>query len=45
MEESSQYFVEQIEEIKIFSGLLGRLDIIGIDKRGMFFLDQEISEL
>lgn len=41
-----QFFLgEQIEEIRIFSGLLDRLDVIGIDKRGMFFLDQEIGEL
>ena len=41
-----QFFLnEQVEEIKLFAGLLDRLEIIGYDKKGMFFLDQEIAEL
>lgn len=40
-----QWFLgEQIEEIKLFAGLLDRLEVIGYDKKGMFFLDQEIAE-
>lgn len=41
-----QWFLkEQVEEIKVFSGLLDRLEIIGSDKKGMYFLDTEISNL
>jgi ferritin len=41
-----QWFLnEQVEEIKVFAGLLDRLEIIGYDKKGMFFLDKEIEEL
>ena len=41
-----QFFLkEQIEEIKLIAGLLDRLEIVGYDKKGMFFLDQEIGEL
>lgn len=39
------YLSEQVEEIKLFSGLLDRLSIIGNDKLGQFSLDEEISEL
>jgi len=39
------YLNEQVEEIKLYSGLLDRLEIIGCDKKGMYFLDQEIGEL
>ena len=38
-----QWFLnEQVEEINKFSGLLDRLEIIGNDKKGQFFLDQEM---
>lgn len=41
-----QWFLnEQVEEIKLFAGLLDRLEVIGYDKKGMFFLDKEIGEL
>lgn len=41
-----QWFLnEQVEEIKVFAGLLDRLEVIGYDKKGMFFLDQEIGNL
>jgi ferritin len=39
------YLGEQIEEIKTVAGLLDRLEVIGNDKKGQFFLDQEIGEL
>jgi ferritin len=41
-----QWFLnEQVEEIKVFAGLLDRLEVIGYDKKGMFFLDKEIDKL
>lgn len=40
-----QWFLsEQVEEIDLFSGWLDRLAIIGYDKLGMYFLDNEILE-
>lgn len=40
-----QWFIhEQREEEATLLGWLDRLEIIGYDKKGMFFLDQEIAE-
>jgi len=39
------YFKEQAEEEAIYLGLLVRLEVIGNDKKGLFFLDKEIGEL
>lgn len=37
------YIAEQVDEEGQFIDLLDRLDIIGADKRGEFFLDQELA--
>jgi len=39
------YFNEQKEEEAIYLSLLDRLEIIGNDKKGQYFLDTEIAEL
>ena len=39
------YLKEQVEEEAIFLSLLDRLEIIGNDKRGQYFLDLEIGEM
>lgn len=40
-----QWFVtEQVEEIKLFSGLLDRLEVVGNDAKGAYFIDLEILE-
>jgi len=40
-----QWFIhEQREEEGVYLNWLDRLDVIGCDKKGMFFLDQEISK-
>lgn len=38
------YLNEQIEEISKFSYFLDRLEVIGYDKKGMFFLDAELLD-
>lgn len=41
-----QWFLnEQVEEIKLFSGILDRLHVVGCDQKGMYFIDQELKEL
>ena len=37
------FLLEQIEEIKVYSGFLDRLEVIGNDKKGQYFLDKEIG--
>lgn len=39
------YLREQVEEEAIYLGLLDRLELIGADKKGEYFLDKEIGEL
>lgn len=39
------YASEQHEEEKLFKDILSRIDIIGIDGRGLFHLDKEIASL
>lgn len=40
-----QWFLnEQVEEIDLFSKWLDRLDVVGYDKKGMYFIDKEIME-
>jgi len=38
------YLEEQVEEIALMSKWLDRLNIVGCDQKGMFFVDQEILE-
>lgn len=37
------FLTEQVEEIKLFSGLLDRLHVVGYDQKGMYFIDQELK--
>jgi ferritin len=39
------YVAEQHEEEALFQGILDKLEMIGIDGRGIYFLDQEIGKL
>jgi ferritin len=40
-----QWFLkEQVEEIDLFSGWLDRLNIVGCDQKGMYFIDSEIAK-
>jgi len=38
------YLNEQVEEIALMSKWLDRLNVVGCDQKGMFFVDQEILE-
>lgn len=38
------YLKEQVEEIKYFSGWLDRLEIVGSDSKGLYFIDQELRK-
>lgn len=37
------FLTEQVEEIKLFSGILDRLHVVGYDQKGMYFIDQELK--
>lgn len=39
------YVSEQHEEEHLFKGILDKIDVIGIDGRGLYFLDEEIRKL
>lgn len=39
------YVAEQHEEEKLFKGILDKIDIIGDDGKGLFFIDKEIGQL
>lgn len=39
------YVAEQHEEEALFKGILDRMDVIGLEGRGLFLLDQEISRI
>ncbi len=39
------YVAEQHEEEKLFKSILGKIEIIGTDGKGLFFIDQEIGAL
>ncbi len=39
------YVAEQHEEEKLFKGILDKIEIIGEDGKGLFFIDKEIGQL
>jgi len=39
------YVAEQHEEEKLFKGILDKIEIIGEDGKGLFFIDKEIGEM
>lgn len=39
------YVSEQHEEEHLFKGILDKIDVIGLDGRGIYFLDEEIRKL
>ncbi|MDO6563448.1 non-heme ferritin [Amphritea sp. 1_MG-2023] len=39
------YVAEQHEEEKLFKGILDKIEIIGDDGKGLFFIDKEIGQL
>ena len=39
------YVAEQHEEEKLFKGILDKIDMIGVENKGLYFIDQEISKL
>ena len=39
------YIAEQHQEEFLFKGILDKIEIIGTDGQGMFFIDREIGEL
>jgi len=39
------YVAEQHEEEALFKGILDRIDVIGLEGRGLFLLDQEIGRI
>lgn len=38
------FLTEQVEEIKMFSGFLDRMEVAGCDKRGQYLFDAELLE-
>jgi len=39
------YVAEQHEEERLFKGILDKIGIIGLDGKGIYFLDKEIRKL
>ena len=39
------YVAEQHEEEALFKGILDKIEIIGTDGKGLFFIDQEIARM
>ena len=39
------YVAEQHEEEKLFKGILDQIEIIGLEGRGLYFLDQKIGQI
>ncbi|WP_062269249.1 non-heme ferritin [Endozoicomonas arenosclerae] len=39
------YVSEQHEEEKLFKGILDKIDMIGFEGKGLYFIDQEVSKL
>ena len=39
------YVAEQHEEEKLFKGILDKIEIIGEDGKGLFFIDKEIGRM
>ncbi len=39
------YVAEQHEEEKLFKGILDKIDMIGLDNSGLFFIDKEVEKL
>ncbi|PIE23380.1 MAG: ferritin [Neptuniibacter caesariensis] len=39
------YVAEQHEEEKLFNGIMDRINIIGEDGKGLFFIDKEVGEM
>ncbi|WP_252177452.1 non-heme ferritin [Endozoicomonas sp. 4G] len=39
------YVSEQHEEEKLFKGILDKIDMIGFEGKGLYFIDQEVSKM
>nr|WP_228550637.1 non-heme ferritin [Endozoicomonas sp. OPT23] len=39
------YVGEQHEEEKLFKGILDKIDMIGVDGKGLYFIDQEVAKV
>ncbi len=39
------YVAEQHEEEKLFKSIVDKIDMIGMDHKGLFFIDKEIAEI